>query len=347
MSGLTTTYTAMSGSGARASFPWPPARQPALPPFPAPVDYPTTILLTPPSGPSLAYYRGNFCGVRVPGVEIKPGMAGYTLSPQPSPPLVMDLDIFKYRDQASQARIFQAHVDRGLTHFQFSLGHAVEQNWTPQDFLSLVESWRALGGFADLWWLGGAWMARDQPWSYWLSVMRPWLDVLGPAGVIDHACIGWQLDQYNSPSSLLTVIRGLGALLKAFPSQPLIACHWINDACAWWDDTTGAQTPPIANRFDFHRVLGAEGLLDRDFLQVDVNAPPAGPQGGFQGVVRDLRRALVGSQQVVAYEFSAQNQFDDPNEVTEQTGSMRDYLACCAGAFGYGNGGTFPDGSIL
>src|ERR1017187_8878154 len=129
-----TLYRRLRGasSGARAVFPWPPKPRPPLPPFPQPVNYATTLPFAPPPGPDIAFYRNDFCGVRVPGMILKPWMAGYTL-PNPGTPLVMDLDLANYRGEDDQITLFfQAKQKRGLTHCQFSLGHYRSEEHTSE-----------------------------------------------------------------------------------------------------------------------------------------------------------------------------------------------------------------------
>src|SRR5262249_57971793 len=103
--------------------------------------------------------KGNFCGLRVPGVPVLPGMAGYTLVPQPTDPLVMALDLFKYKDRDQQNRILELYGSYGYTHFQVSIGHALEEGWTMDQIVDLCARIQGYCGYADWWFLGGG------PWA--------------------------------------------------------------------------------------------------------------------------------------------------------------------------------------
>ena len=51
----------------------PPVSRAPLQPFHEPVNYPTTLSFHPPTQRDLAFYRGNFCGIRVLGAPRVPG----------------------------------------------------------------------------------------------------------------------------------------------------------------------------------------------------------------------------------------------------------------------------------
>jgi hypothetical protein len=345
-----------------AGFPWPPARRqplPALPPVTAEqgdrivwasAAYQSILPFTPPAVPDPGFYRGNFCGVRVSGIVQRPEMAGYTL-PGGDKTLVMDLDLFKYRgDVAAQEQIFQAHVDRGYTHFQFSLGDAWEHGWLLREFSDLLTRWRAHGGYTDVWVLGSYGLNdRDAMWATFGPRVTPWLEPLCDDALIDCCCLGWQLDGWLSGTALVDNLIGLGDLIR--DRVKFYAAHWVRDANAWWDDAT-AKKYGISDRFAFWRFQKEHGYLNRTHMQVDVNAPVSAldqngqPTSGIQGAIRDVKKALQPGQKIVWAEYQAQSAFDNPSRVTEGDGDLSGFLGLCAGCDGgYYGGARRIDGS--
>jgi len=174
--------------GGGSAFAWPPAPRPTLPLPPG--NYDKVLPFTPPAGPDKLFYRGNFCGVRVPGMRLLPGMAGYTVEGWKdnkiggkNPPF-MSIDVPRYTDDERQA-ILQAHADRGYTHFQLSIGHAIEQGLSIADYVSFANLVQSFGFFADHWFLGGGdFNARDMGADYWRPLCQPWIDALLAEGAI-------------------------------------------------------------------------------------------------------------------------------------------------------------------
>jgi len=325
-----------SGTGV---FPWPPKLRDPLPPPPVPawdrngqivwsrLAYRTQLPPWAGNPPDVRIYRGGFCNDRVPGLQWLPGMGGQD-NQGPGGPICMDLDIFRYRDAESHRKIFQAHQDRGYTHFQFSLGDADRRGWTPGEVAALCRRWKSeFGGYCDIWFLGGGrdgddgwkWCARDQFWPYWQALTAPWIEAL--TGCFDAWCVGWQLEGFNSPESLFTVIAGFCAIPELAQSA-VRGYHNLFDAGAWWSDNT-----PYHNRFEFWAYQEAHGLLNRLHYQVNTESPRNAPSftepGGTQPGLHDVLRAMRGNLRVDIFEDCAQDQFDDPLARPEWSGDMR------------------------
>lgn len=308
-----------------------------------------TLSLTPPSGPDVGFYRGNFCGKRVAALPWLPGMGG---NPSTGPTLCMDLDIAKYGPTNTDAQdaFFDQSVADGYTHLQVSLGDFAQQGWSIDQVVAYARRWKAHGGFVDVWVLGGAggwggWGIRDSMWAQNAALVTPWVETFIAAGAIDWVCLGWQLDGWLGGTPLVDNVIGLGNLIAG--RIPYYSAHWINLANANWDDGTATRYG-IDNRFSFWAFMAANGYLNRTMTQYDVNAPISAPgsAGGAQGSLRDIVRSLRPGQRCIPYEYAAQDQFDNPLVRPEWSGNMRGYLALCASSElgGFGNGCAYPNG---
>jgi hypothetical protein len=338
--------------------PQPQPRAP-LPPFPA-GSYDRVLPFTPPSRDVL-FYRGNFCGVRVPGVPSLPESAGYTL-PGGDKTLIMSLEIFRHTPEW-QDEILRQHAIRGYTHFQFSIGHAIEQGWPIDQYVTLAKRAQdRFGLFADHWFLGGGpwgwWRGRtdqnrDRDAAYWAPIVDPWIDALLANQAIDCACVGWQLDAQNKESDTRTGNGPLQSIIDHFADKlaPLnipIGTHWINEAGAW-------NTP--MDRFAWWK--RQRNKLTWFHHQGDVNLDVPTYQAKLCDTLNPFgdgrmgRSGLFGDRPfgLVVFEDSAQAQFDDPTRNTEDMGDQRGLLLCCtkaaASVSGFGNGARMSDGSPL
>jgi len=361
--------------GGSGVFPWPPKLRDPLPPPPVPawdrngqivwsrLAYRTQLPPWAGQPPDVRIYRGGFCNVRVPGLQWLPGMGGQD-NQGPGGPICMDLDIFRYRDAESHRKIFQAHQDRGYTHFQFSLGDADRRGWTPSEVAALCRRWKSeFGGYCDIWFLGGGrdnddgwkWTARDQFWPYWQALTAPWIEALIGASVLDCWTLGWQLEGFNSPESLMSVNAGFNSIPQ-LQSAAIKAYHNVDDGGAWYGDGT-----PYHDRFEFWAYQRANNLLNWLHYQVNtespLNAPPYTEPGGMQPALHDVLRAMSGDQRVDPYEYAAQDQFDNPLARPEWSGDQRGlYDLCAIGnndsdpsqvCAGFGNGARTQAGASL
>ncbi len=347
---------------------WPPPPRSPLPPFP-PGQYDRGPIHWPLGAPDFLRYRGNFCGVRVPGIPILPGMAGYTVPEWrenkvggKNPP-IMALDIPRYwhvsRDLVVENLAAHSTV-RGYTHLQCSVGHAIEQGLSLDDYVEYSALVRSMNLFPDQWFLGGGpWSARDMGSDYWAPIIDPWIDALLSNGVITTACVGWQLDTFNTvsprswckfPNPFLSTLQWLAGRLG--PHQIPIGTHWINEAGICFGD---AGTDPYPDRFAYWRAM--RGLISWFHHQGDVNMPIPEYQAKLVDTLNPFGDGRMGTSGLFGdrpyglnvFECSAQEQFD--LRMSEDEGDLRGLLLCCTVAatmpVGYGNGARQPDGSVL
>jgi hypothetical protein len=302
-----------------------------------------------------------------------PGMAGFTLWPQPDPPLTMSLDIFKYGSEELQNLQLDQHARYFYTHFQCSLGHAMEMGWGIDRYVEFSKRVQHRVGFADHWFLGGGPLnTRDADREYWADILDPWINALLTNHAIDTACVGWQLDQYNEPGDkILGIIEYFADRLGPFDIP--IGTHWVNEAGGWWAAGGSPQHPNVTDRFSWWRAMKNKVLWFHhqgpthypEPLRPDIMLPfymfPDWGVPEYQARLCDTLNpfgdgsmgtsGLFGDRpfSLIVYENSAQAQFNDPDNCTESMGDLRSYLLCCTRAKtfvgGYGNGGCLPDGN--
>jgi hypothetical protein len=348
---------------------WPPLPRGPLPAFP-PGAYDRTLPSTPPTGPDLLFYRGQFCGIRTPeGFPLLPGMAGYTVAPwsanrKPWQPPVMAPDIPRYwqRDPslAKELLTIYAQVD-GYTHLMCSVGHAVESGFTIDQWVEYCGLVQSFGLFADQWWLGGGpWHERDADVMYWRPILQPWMDAVKANKVVDASCVGWQLDAYNKGTERLIDGRMQSPIQSIIdycadqlgPYDIPLGTHWAEsesgawndpyDRFKWWRDQRNKLTW-------FHHQGDVDIPVDLYQAKLCDTLNPFGDgRMGRSGLFGDRPYALV------IYECSAQGQFGTETRnpwITEDEGDLRSYLLNCTRAASncmqYGNGSRMPNGSVL
>lgn len=343
------------GSGRRIG---PPALVPRTPlgPFPQPQNYELPTLE--PYARDLYTYRGNFCGLRMPG------------APWPIPggndansTCIMACLLDNY-PRAFQDRYLQAYAEAGYTHLQRSIGHSIYYGHSVADHIELSRRAQRLGLWCDEWLMGGgegdSWpfKLRDQTVAYWKPLLNPYIGQLLDAGVIDHACVGWQLDQFNIPGNALIEI--IQYVAQRLPRSIPLYTHWVNEALAWWK--TGGeiwqdeyQMINVQDRFTWWQAMnpyltGGHHQGDTHMARTDLKLyqdkmrDTAEPfANGRMGV--SLRTGTARALQLVAFESTAQEQFD--GSCPEIEGDMIGYVLSAITNGNYGNGGRRLDGTAL
>lgn len=361
--------------------PTPPPYQPRPPlPAPPPGSYDSTLPFEPPATPTRDFYRGNFCGVRVPGIPLLPEMSGYTVPGWSANaddgrglnPPIMALDITRYwhLDRGVVRAILDAHATRGYTHLQCSVGHAIAQGLSLKDYLAYCSYAKAIVPYLDQWFLGGGpWLARDETSDYWRPLLQPWIAPLKAGHLADLACVGWQLDGYNTGD--LRTISGynepypaIQSIVDYFAEQFTavgipIGTHWINHAGGWWSESdpyyqNADGTPAPDARFRWwNRQVNKVRYFHH---QGDTNMVIPEYQARLVDTLQpfgDGRMGAPNTFSLVIYEYTAQAQFDVDRDYyqTEDQGDQRGfYLACTVAAShvgGYGNGARRVDGTWL
>lgn len=372
-------FVFFTGAGVPPPSVWPPPPRAPLPPDP-PGQYDRVLPFTPPSQPDKLFYRGNFCGVRVPGIPLLPGMAGYTVPPwnqnqAPFCPPIMAQDLMFYWAKGltdAVSSYFQVYLRDGYTHLQVSVGHAVEAGLSPDQLVAFCWAAKSAGiRFLDFWWLGGGpwgWDSerpdihpenRDRDWAYWWGVIQPyWQAVLS---LMDCCCVGWQLDGYNTAdprqidstwqAPIQNIIDGFAAL--CVPLEIPIGTHWRNEAGAWPSPPNPYGLP--VDRFGWWK--RQHGELTWFHHQGDVNLDIGTYQAKLVDTLNPFGDGRMGTSglfgdrpySLIVYEDSAQAQFN--LYMNEDEGDQRGYLLSCTHAAshvgGYGNGARLPDGSVL
>lgn len=320
-----------------------------LPAFP-PGSYDRDIPAVFASGTDKLIYRGNFCGLRVPGAPGVPGGVNFT-RPGGDTSLVMAAHLDRYPREIQQAYLSRTAA-YGYTHVQQSIGHSVEAGQSIEAFVATQKIIQAAGLFADVWFLGGpGFTDRDQDAAHWRPRLDPWIDALLANGAIDTACVGWQLDQYNKESDSRTGNGPIQSIIdyladRLAPHGIPIGTHWVNEAGAWCAPMDRfAWWKRQRNRLTWFHHQGDVRMAIPDYQAklVDTLQPFGDGRMGTSGLFGDRPFGLT------IFECSAQAQFDE--QTTEDEGDLRGLLLCCTKAAspvaGYGNGARRQDGRAL
>lgn len=373
----------LSGGGSSSALgpQWTPIPRSPLAPFPSPVTYDHVLPVAPPAARDLRYYRGNFCGLHFADAPIVPGCNAAR------PETVMSCLLDNY-PRAFQDRYLAGYAERGFTHLQRSLGHALYYGNSFESYAALSARARSTFGlYCDHWFLNAgegetfAFKQKGQDAAYWRALLTPYIARLRGEGLIDTACVGWQLDQILEPGN--TTLGVIALLAELLPSTIPLSTHWVNEAGAWWKDGGETWTDRygslfVHDRFTFWQACAP--YLDGLYYQGDTHTartnpklfqdrmkdtldPMSGPTGkGYFG--QSVRSGTPRPFALVAWEITGQEQFNvfDPGNppttpptggCSEDEGDLDGFLATCATSFnglgtaGYGNGARRPDGSAL
>lgn len=336
-----------------------------LPPFPQPINYSHALPFAPPKIPTLDFYRGQFCGLRVKDAPVVPG------SNAENPPCVMAALLDNY-PRKIQDQFLEQYAEDGYTHLQRSWGHAVYYGSTTNQFNALSKhAQKDFGLFADVWLLGVMeWQPRNQGVDYWKPILDPIFDQILGAGAVDTFCTGWQFDNfmYDSPGN--KTIALMAYQCDRLPASIPTFSHWVNEALAWWK--TGGEvwtdrygSIDVADRFSWWRAMapyltggnyqgdGTTSLLDPKLYQ-DRMCDTLNPFGGDKSkgdMGQSIRTGTPRNFKLNAFESTGQNQFD--GKCSEDDGDLSGYLQTCTVGYngahvgGYGNGARMPDGTAL
>jgi hypothetical protein len=330
---------------------WPPTLpRSGLPPFPPitasqPANagvwsdkaFETTLSFTPPDHPDLDFHRGNFSGVRVPGLQ----WHGYGTDKDPT--LVMTWDQPRRSVEEQKLVLHQyAEID-GYTHFLLSIPQARKAGVSREDFTAAAVLAKSYGQFVIVVAMGGD--GED-----FVRDVQPWLDTLVALHAVDEVNTAWQGDKWYSPFDLVSLTVQIGKYAHARGLK--VSQHWINDAAAWWTpaDSTDRDSTctkwQICDRFSYHRVIAQ--WVDYQYFQGDHNAPI----GAIQGALARVLQSLTTEKLVIA-EDDAQAEFNDPVHRTEEQGDLKGLLLMFSKGFGkamfggYLNGARLATGGVL
>jgi len=151
----------------------------------------TNLALGQPGGVpnSLRWFKGNFCGIRVPGIEPVAGGS-------PDASLVFTPFLDRYSPD-SQNAILTSYVNHGYTHFKLSWPDSRDgAGQSPAQFVAtcqLVQSY----GLNPVVFLSAK--GNDDPNNYPAAV-NPVIGPLIAAGALPIACVGWELSLWMDPT---------------------------------------------------------------------------------------------------------------------------------------------------
>lgn len=338
-----------------------------LGPFPTPVDYDHVLPFTPPPGPDVYFYRGQFCGVRVKNAPVVPG------SNPSNPECVMAALLDNYPPWV-QEEFLRLYCGYGYTHLQRSLSHALYYA-TFDAFLALTKKAQTLGLFADVWLIANEFpgFQFNQGVDFWQPRLDPFIDRMLGAGAIDLLCPSWQMDQVMVSAPGSPTIGLIAYAAEKVPPTVPVYTHWVNEALAWWK--TGGelwsdqyQSIWVNDRFSWW--LAMRPYLTGGHHQGDTTMARTNP-GLYQAKMRDTLNPFndgrMGRSQrngdrpfaLDVFECTAQDQFDGggnpANICSEDEGDLVGYLLTCTKGdngnggvmAGYGNGARMPDGGVL
>lgn len=338
-----------------------------LPPFPTPINYDYIVPFRPPKDHDLYFYRGNFCGLHM-GLPEPPGG---------SRDVVMAALLNNY-SRENQDKFLLQYAQDGYTHLQRSIGHSIYYGHSVYEHVELSKRVQGdYGLFCDEWFLCDEWGLFRATVDQWKEKLGRIVDELLEANVVDHACVGWQLDKYNAPGNqLIEIIKYFAELI---PQDVPLYTHWMNEALAWWltniDQHTGQNLGEVwtdqygsirvMDRFTWwqamqpyltgahHQGNTTEARTNPQLYQdrmKDTLDPFRGHTG--KGNMGQSRRGGVSRDfALTTFESTAQDQFD--GRCSEDEGDLVGYLMTCTTSFngkgvnGYGNGARWPDGTRL
>lgn len=323
---------------------------------------------TPPSREDASFYRGQFCGIRIPGAPWVPGCNAANTD------LMMTCLLDRYPVEWQDAFLLKYAQD-GYMDLQRSWGHAMaspDEGWpgvSLEQFNALSRTAQRVYGLRiDQWIIGGGALYNcNQPLEYWQPIIDELVDSFLAAGVMDKACVGWQLDQLFGATPGNDCMRVLAYCADRIPTGIPVFTHWMNEALAWWK--TGGEvwtdrygSINVHDRFSWW--LAMRPYLTGGHHQGDTTIARTQPKL-YQDKLRDTLNAFHDGRmglsrrtgvevpfQLTVFECSAQDQFD--GKTSEDTGDQVGYILMCTQSDGtnqpmngYGNGGRMPDGVVL
>lgn len=195
--------------------------------------------------------RGNFCGVRVPGLAPVPG--------GPSDTSLVFSPFYDRYGAADRQYIRAAWKRAGCIDVKVSITNSAEYGRSPEQFADTCQELVNSGFYPLVFGLG-------EPQNQWpadqiIAWMRPYLDVLIKRGLIKRFSIGWQLDLYCSPETLRVLIDTLCPSLVAVECKCYV--HFTPGRSAW--QFNGQDFADFWNR----NVAKLVGLLHQKVLSQD------------------------------------------------------------------------------
>ena len=272
-----------------------------------------------------------------------------------------------------QDEFMLGYAQDGHTHLQRSYGHAMPNDGfsgvSLDQFIALSARARSKYGlFADQWIIGGGALYNcNQDLNYWRPIIDSLCDAFESNGVIDTACVGWQLDQLFGAIPGNATIEVIVYIATRLSNKIPLYTHWMNEALAWWK--TGGEiwtdqygSINVMDRFTWWYAM--RPYLTGGHHQGDTRAAQTQPReyasslcdtlDYFNGrtdkgtMGRSIRSGEEKNFKLDLFECSGQDQFD--GKTSEDEGDRIAYTLMCTHGFnnshldGYGNGCRMPDG---
>ena len=165
------------------------------------------------------FWRGNMCGVRVPGLPPVDGGSS-------DPSLVLSWFYDRYND-SDRTRIRQAWKDRNLTHWLLSWPDSRAVGASPQAFANTCRE-LIRDGFYPCPFMGSKDYDPHDAQGL-IANIAPVLPLL--RGLVPLACIGFELNLWLSPEDLQTVIDYVAAALV--PTKCRVYVHFSEGYSSW------------------------------------------------------------------------------------------------------------------
>lgn len=317
-----------------------PSTQPAPPPgnWPCEQDINAGQPAGIPAAPNLRWYRGDFCGVRVPNLPPILGDGSDTT-------LVFTPFIDRY-GSSDRANIYQAHRDRGYTHFQVSWLDSRQFGFDAAAFIATCQEIQGNGFYPVIFLMG---KGDDPDVGNMAPIIDPVINGLISAGAMATCCVGWELSLWMDPTQCQNAIDHVTAL--TVPAGIPTYVHFQQDYLSF----------PQANQDNASFWNPNVGKLTGCYFQGD----PFATCGQKQARVADCLTRFAGNDgfatdsgfghpfDFVYWENTAFAQFF--NGESEADGRTMGYNCLCSPALsgpagtvavsGYGNGAMAPDGS--
>lgn len=159
-----------------------------------------------PARPNLRWFRGNMCGIRVPGLPAVPGGAT-------DPTLFLSWFYDRY-NPADRATIRAAYVAQGYTHIHLSWCDSRVFGTTQAQYVAFAQELAAAGLY-----VGHFFCGKDQDTgksnATIMADITPVIAALQAAagGVIPWCCVGWELSLWRTPTEVQDLINQISALV--------------------------------------------------------------------------------------------------------------------------------------
>lgn len=278
---------------------------------------------------SVLYRRENAWGVTVPDLPVVTGGAD---GPAKDRLLSWFLDRYSVADQE---RSLDIYARRGYTHFTLSWPDSRAVGQSISDYVQTAKLVQSYGL-----WVDHHLFSKDfdegnpDPASVY-----PVIDALRSAGAIDCATVGWELNAFNTPEYIQTLIDGVCSRAAGIPTY----LHFLPHYASWQANT---EKPA-----DFW--IRQQGKIQG----LKYQCVPDWSVGMMQARINDVLVRLIqggvwGLPQtfdVIAWETIATLQFN--NQADEDRGDLVGYETLCSpgpmALCGFGNGARDPDGKVI